>query len=84
MRISRVFCIAAAVTVFGIAAMCNKDSSPTSPASPPENVLFSDGFEGNNLDSLDSAGNGYTKIYNPRAYGSMSITTKPPIPASIR
>jgi hypothetical protein len=69
MKISRVFYIAAAVTVFGIVGMCNK-SGPTSPTPQPRNVLFTEGFEGNNLDSA-----GYTKLYNPRAFGIMSITT---------
>ena len=69
MRIFRVFCIGAAVAVSGIVVMCNKDSG-TTPTTPPRNVLFSEGFEGTNLDSA-----GYTKLYNPPAYGWMSIST---------
>ena len=76
MSMSRVFCILSAVAVSGIVIMCNKNSGPITPPTTPRNVLFSDGFEGNNLDSLDSAGIGYTKLYNPRAYGPMSITNK--------
>ena len=34
-------------------------------------IISFDGFEGNNLDSA-----GYMKIYNPAAYGWMSVTTK--------
>jgi hypothetical protein len=65
---SRVFDIIAAVAVGGIVVTCN--NNPTTPPPHPRHVILSEGFEGNNLDSA-----GYTKIYNPRAYGPMSITT---------
>jgi hypothetical protein len=71
MRMSRVFCIAAAVAVCAIVVTCNKDSGAISPTPSPRHVILSEGFEGDNLDS-----SGYTKLYNPRMYGPMSITTK--------
>jgi hypothetical protein len=64
---SRIFYIVAAVAVYGVIVNCN--NGPTT-NTPPRNVILSEGFEGNNLDSA-----GYTKLYNPRMYGCMSITT---------
>ena len=54
-----------------VVVMCNSSSGPTAVTPPPRNVIFLEGFEGNNLDSAQ-----YTKIYNPRNYGRMSISTK--------
>ena len=73
MKMSQVFGIAAAALVGAMVVMCNSVSGPTV-TTPTRNVVFYDGFEGNNLDSADSAGNAYAKIYTPRAYGWMSIT----------
>lgn len=68
---SQLFCIIGVVAGGGIVITCNNNHNPTTPPPHPRNVILFDGFEGNNLDSA-----GYTKLYNPRAYGPMSITNK--------
>lgn len=72
--ISRVFCICAAAGLGAMVIMCNNDSGtdpkpPTLP--PPARVIFSEGFEGNNLDS-----SGFRVAYRGTGYGLMSITYK--------
>jgi hypothetical protein len=71
MRLINVLCKAAAVTLCVVVVMCNSNNGPTALPPSQHTIILSQGFEGNNLDSA-----GYTKIYNPRAYGPMSITKK--------
>lgn len=71
MRISKVLWIAAAVAASGIVIRCNSTNPATPTIPPPKTIIFSEGFEGNNLDS-----SGFRVGYRGPEYGWMSITSK--------